>query len=115
MTCDMEEHTHTEECSTAEETDKTEVAEETTEPEEEMSGMEIDPSLPVMGTAYASGAKTRAYSVMTLDADTTGATNPVSVETISQAQRSTTVPMKTESGPMYQARRIFRAMRISSW
>lgn len=80
LTCDMEEHTHTEECSTAEETDKTEVAEETTEPEEEMSGMEIDPSLPVMGTAYASGAKTRAYSVMTLDADTTGATNPVSVE-----------------------------------
>ena len=80
LTCDMEEHTHTEECSTAEETDKTEVAEETTEPEEEMSGMEIDPSLPVMGTAYASGAKTRAYSVMTLDADTTGATDPVSVE-----------------------------------
>ena len=80
LTCDMEEHTHTEECSIAEETDKTEVAEETTEPEEEMSGMEIDPSLPVMGTAYASGAKTRAYSVMTLDADTTGATNPVSVE-----------------------------------
>lgn len=71
LTCDMEEHTHTEECSTAE---------ETTEPEEEMSGMEIDPSLPVMGTAYASGAKTRAYSVMTLDADTTGATDPVSVE-----------------------------------
>ena len=33
-----------------------------------------------MGTAYASGAKTRAYSVMTLDADTTGATDPVSVE-----------------------------------
>lgn len=73
LTCDMEEHTHTEECSTAEET-------EATEPEEEMSGMEIDPSLPVMGTAYASGAKTRAYSVMTLDADTTGATDPVSVE-----------------------------------
>lgn len=73
LTCDMEEHTHTEESSTAEET-------EATEPEEEMSGMEIDPSLPVMGTAYASGAKTRAYSVMTLDADTTGATDPVSVE-----------------------------------
>ena len=80
LTCDMEEHTHTEECSTAEETEATEEAEETTEPEEEMSGMEIDPSLPVMGTAYASGAKTRAYSVMTLDADTTGATDPVSVE-----------------------------------
>ena len=80
LTCDMEEHTHTEACIAAEETDKTEVAEETTEPEEEMSGMEIDPSLPVMGTAYASGAKTRAYSVMTLDADTTGATDPVSVE-----------------------------------
>ena len=80
LTCDMEEHTHTEECSTAEETEVTEETEETTEPEEEMSGMEIDPSLPVMGTAYASGAKTRAYSVMTLDADTTGATNPVSVE-----------------------------------
>lgn len=80
LTCDMEEHTHTEECSTAEETEATEETEETTEPEEEMSGMEIDPSLPVMGTAYASGAKTRAYSVMTLDADTTGATNPVSVE-----------------------------------
>ena len=79
LTCDMEEHTHTEACIAAEETDKTEVAEETTEPEEEMSGMEIDPSLPVMGTAYASGAKTRAYSVMTLDADTTGATDPVSV------------------------------------
>ena len=44
-----------------------------------MSGTEIDPSLPVMGTAYASGAKTRAYSVMTLDVDTTGATDPVSV------------------------------------
>ena len=73
-------HTHTEECSTAEETEATEETEETTEPEEEMSGMEIDPSLPVMGTAYASGAKTRAYSVMTLDADTTGATDPVSVE-----------------------------------
>ena len=80
MTCDMEEHTHTEECSTAEETEATEETEETTEPEEEMSGMEIDPSLPVMGTAYASGAKTRAYSVMTLDADTTGAADPVSVE-----------------------------------
>ena len=80
LTCDMEEHTHTEECSTAEETETTEETEETTEPEEEMSGMEIDPSLPVMGTAYASGAKTRAYSVMTLDADTTGATDPVSVE-----------------------------------
>lgn len=80
LTCDMEEHTHTEECSTAEETEATEETEETTEPEEEMSGMEIDPSLPVMGTAYASGTKTRAYSVMTLDADTTGATDPVSVE-----------------------------------
>ena len=80
LTCDMEEHTHTEECSTVEETEATEETEETTEPEEEMSGMEIDPSLPVMGTAYASGAKTRAYSVMTLDADTTGATDPVSVE-----------------------------------
>ena len=80
LTCDMEEHTHTEECSTAEETEATEETEETTDPEEEMSGMEIDPSLPVMGTAYASGAKTRAYSVMTLDADTTGATDPVSVE-----------------------------------
>lgn len=80
LTCDMEEHTHTAECSTAEETEATEETEETTEPEEEMSGMEIDPSLPVMGTAYASGAKTRAYSVMTLDADTTGATDPVSVE-----------------------------------
>lgn len=80
LTCDMEEHTHTAECSTAEETEATEETEETTEPEEEMSGMEIDPSLPVMGTAYASGTKTRAYSVMTLDADTTGATDPVSVE-----------------------------------
>lgn len=80
LTCDMEEHTHTAECSTAEETEATEETEETTEPEEEMSGTEIDPSLPVMGTAYASGAKTRAYSVMTLDADTTGATDPVSVE-----------------------------------
>lgn len=80
LTCDMEEHTHTEECSTAEETEATEETEETTEPEEEMSSMEIDPSLPVMGTAYASGAKTRAYPVMTLDADTTGATDPVSVE-----------------------------------
>ncbi len=80
LTCDMEEHTHTEECSTAEETEATEETEETTEPEEEMSGMEIDPSLPVMGTAYASGTTTRAYSVMTLDADTTGATDPVSVE-----------------------------------
>lgn len=80
LTCDMEEHTHTEECSTAEETEATEETEETTEPDEEMSGMEIDPSLPVMGTAYASGTKTRAYSVMTLDADTTGATDPVSVE-----------------------------------
>ena len=80
LTCDMEEHTHTAECSTAEETEATEETEETTEPEEEMSGMEIDPSLPVMGTAYVSGAKTRAYSVMTLDADTTGATNPVSVK-----------------------------------
>lgn len=80
LTCDMEEHIHTEECSTAEETEATEETEETTEPEEEMSGMEIDPSLPVMGTAYASGAKTRAYSVMTLDADTTGATDPVSVK-----------------------------------
>lgn len=80
LTCDMEEHTHTEECSTAEETEATEETEETTEPEEEMSGMETDSGLPVMGTAYASGAKTRAYSVMTLDADTTGATDPVSVE-----------------------------------
>lgn len=83
LTCDMEEHTHTAECSTAEETEateETEETEETTEPEEEMSGMEIDPSLPVMGTAYVSGAKTRAYSVMTLDADTTGATDPVSVK-----------------------------------
>ena len=80
LTCDMEEHTHTEECSTAEETEATEETEETTEPEEEMSGMETGSGLPVMGTAYASGAKTRAYSVMTLDADTTGATGPVSVE-----------------------------------
>lgn len=80
LTCDMEEHTHTEECSTAEETEATEETEETTEPEEEMSGMETGSGLPVMGTAYASGAKTRAYSVMTLDADTTGATDPVSVE-----------------------------------
>lgn len=79
LTCDMEEHTHTAECSTAEETEATEETEETTDPEEEMSGMEIDPSLPVMGTAYASGTTTRAYSVMTLDADTTGATDPVSV------------------------------------
>lgn len=80
LTCDMEEHTHTAECSTAEETEATEETEETTEPEEEMSGMETGSSLPVMGTAYASGAKTRAYSVMTLDADTTGATDPFSVE-----------------------------------
>lgn len=80
LTCDMEEHTHTAECSTAEETEATEETEETTEPEEEMSGMETGSSLPVMGTAYASGAKTRAYSVMTLDADTTGETDPVSVE-----------------------------------
>ena len=89
LTCDMEEHTHTEACIAAEETDKTEVAEETTEPEEEMSGMEIDPGLPVMGTAYATTGHMRAhsttgymsaYSVMTLDADTTGATDPVSVE-----------------------------------
>lgn len=89
LTCDMEEHTHTEECSTAEETEATEETEETTEPEEEMSGMEIDPGLPVMGTAYAATGHMRAhsttgymsaYSVMTLDADTTGATNPVSVK-----------------------------------
>ena len=80
LTCDMEEHTHTAECSTAEETEATEETEETTEPEEEMSGMETGSGLPVMGTAYASGAKTRAYSVMTLDADTTGAADPVSVE-----------------------------------
>ena len=89
LTCDMEEHTHTEECSTAEETEATEETEETTEPEEEMSGMEIDPGLPVMGTAYATTGHMRAYSttgymsaysVMTLDADTTGATDPVSVE-----------------------------------
>ena len=80
LSCGIEEHTHSEKCIAAEETDKTEVAEETTEPEEEMSGMEIDPSLPVMGTAYASGTKTRAYSVMTLDADTTGATDPVPVK-----------------------------------
>lgn len=83
LTCDMEEHTHTEECSTAEETEATEETEETTEPEEEMSGMEIDPSLPVMGTAYASGAKTRAYSVMTLNADssdTTETTAPLDVK-----------------------------------
>ena len=89
LTCDMEEHTHTEECSTAEETEATEETEETTEPEEEMSGMEIDPGLPVMGTAYAATGHMRAhsttgymsaYSVMTLDADTTGATDPVSVK-----------------------------------
>lgn len=80
LTCDMEEHTHTEECSTAEETEATEETEETTEPEEEMSGMETGSGLPVMGTAYASGAKTRAYSVMTLDADTTVATGPISVD-----------------------------------
>lgn len=80
LTCDMEEHTHTEACIAAEETDKTEVAEETTNPEEEMSGMETDSGLPVMGTAYATTGHMRAYSVMTLEADTTGATNPVSVE-----------------------------------
>ena len=89
LTCDMEEHTHTEACSTAEETEATEETEETTEPEEEMSGMEIDPGLPVMGTAYATTGHMRAhsttgymsaYSVMTLDADTTGATDPVSVK-----------------------------------
>lgn len=80
LTCDMEEHTHTEACIAAEETGKTEVAEETTEPEEEMSGMESDSGLPVMGTAYATTGYMSAYSVMTLEADTTGATNPVSVE-----------------------------------
>lgn len=80
LTCDMEEHTHTEECIAAEETGKTEVAEETTEPEEEMSGMETDSGLPMMGTAYATTGYMSAYSVMTLEADTTGATNPVSVE-----------------------------------
>lgn len=80
LTCDMEEHTHTEACIAAEETGKTEVAEETTEPEEVMSGMEIDSGLPVMGTAYATTGYMSAYSVMTLEADTTGATNPVSVE-----------------------------------
>ena len=80
LTCDMEEHTHTEACIAAEETGKTEVAEETTEPEEEMSGMETDSGLPVMGTAYAATGYMSAYSVMTLEADTTGATNPVSVE-----------------------------------
>ena len=80
LTCDMEEHTHTEACIAAEETGKTEVAEETTEPEEEMSGMETDSGLPVMGTAYATTGYMSAYSVMTLEADTTGATNPVSVE-----------------------------------
>lgn len=80
LTCDMEEHTHTEACIAAEETGNTEVAEETTEPEEEMSGMETDSGLPVMGTAYATTGYMSAYSVMTLEADTTGATNPVSVE-----------------------------------
>lgn len=80
LTCDMEEHTHTEACIAAEETGKTEVAEETTEPEEEMSGMETDSGLPVMGTAYATTGYMSAYSVMTLEADTAGATNPVSVE-----------------------------------
>jgi len=80
LSCGLEEHTHSEKCIAAEETDKTEVAEETTEPEEEMSGMEIDPSLPVMGTAYASGAKTRAYSVMPMDADTTESTGPIPVD-----------------------------------
>ena len=80
LTCDMEEHTHTEACIAAEETGKTEVAEETTEPEEEMPGMETDSGLPVMGTAYATTGYMSAYSVMTLEADTTGATNPVSVE-----------------------------------
>lgn len=80
LTCDMEEHTHTEACIAAEETGKTEVAEETIEPEEEMSGMETDSGLPVMGTAYATTGYMSAYSVMTLEADTTGATNPVSVE-----------------------------------
>lgn len=76
----MEEHTHTEACIAAEETGKTEVAVETTEPEEEMSGMETDSGLPVMGTAYATTGYMSAYSVMTLEADTTWATNPVSVE-----------------------------------
>ena len=80
LTCDMEEHTHTEACIAAEETGKTEVAVETTEPEEEMSGMETDSGLPVMGTAYATTGYMSAYSVMTLEADTTWATNPVSVE-----------------------------------
>lgn len=80
LTCDMEEHTHTEACIAAEETGKTEVAEETTEPEEEMSGTETDSGLPVMGTAYATTGYMSAYSVMTLEADTTGATNPVSIE-----------------------------------
>ena len=72
LTCDMEEHTHTEACIAAEETDKTEVAEETTNPEEEMSGMETDSGLPVMGTAYATTGHMRAYSVMTLEADKQG-------------------------------------------
>lgn len=86
LTCGMEEHTHSDECLAAEETKeteetgKTEVAEETTEPEEEMSGMETDSGLPVMGTAYATTGHMRAYSVMTLGADTTEATNPLDVE-----------------------------------
>ena len=101
LTCGVEEHTHTEDCGAAEETETTAATEETTEPQETtvqttgpeettepedtteptdgLPGMEIDSGLPVMGTAYATGTGADPYSLMTLE-DTPAPTNPLQVD-----------------------------------
>ena len=76
LSCGLEEHTHSEKCTPTQES----VEESTAETEPETSTWTVPSGLPVMGTAYATTGHMRAYSVMTLDADTTGATDPVSVE-----------------------------------
>lgn len=79
LTCDVQAHTHTEDCAPAEPTETTQPSIEPTEP----SGMEFDSGLPVMGTAYASGVQARAFSLMALNEEDTepeGTTSTLKVD-----------------------------------
>ena len=74
LSCGMEEHTHSEKCTPTQES----VEESTAETEPETSTWTVPSGLPVMGTAYATTGRIRAYSVMPLDAGTTQSTGPIS-------------------------------------
>ena len=76
LSCGLEEHTHSEKCTPTQES----VEESTAETEPETSTWTVPSGLPVMGTAYATTGRIRAYSVMPLDADTTESTGPISVD-----------------------------------